>query len=236
MRAGGRGRSAPACPGDRLRSGGRRPPSSRPSFARRLPRYLALALVAPVALAALLPGPAAEAAEAATPTARAAATGCATTASSGFRPVGARFDVLGRELRVVPVRRTANGAIGTPPVTKAGKKMVGWDRYVRPGSGVGSVILDAHTWPDGSALGNTLLRSLRAGHTFALRAANGRTVCYRVQARRSYPAARVPRAKAFRDWGPEQAVIVVCSGRRLGPGKWTRRTIWYAVPLAPAAR
>ncbi|XBB66389.1 class F sortase [Nocardioides sp. WV_118_6] len=198
-------------------------------------RYLVLALAT---VAALLPGPSsaapAPAPAAADPAAR--ATTCATTASSGIRPVGARFDVLGREFRVVRVRRTASGAIGTPPVTKAGKKMVGWDRQVRPGAGVGSVILDAHTWPDGSALGNSLLSTLRAGHTFSLRAADGRTVCYRVHARRSYPAARVPRAKAFRDWGSEQAVIVVCSGRRLGPGKWTRRTVWYAVPLAVVPR
>jgi hypothetical protein len=190
-------------------------------------RFLLLALAT---VAALLPGPAPAGAE---PTARAA---CATTATSGFRPVGARVDVLGREFRVVRVRRTASGAIGTPPVTAAGKTMVGWDRGIRPGEGVGSVILDAHTWPDGSALGNALLSRLRAGHTFSLRAADGRTVCYRVRARRSYPAARVPRSKAFRTWGPEQAVIVVCSGRRLGPGRWARRTVWYAEPLAVAAR
>ncbi|MFD1250136.1 class F sortase [Nocardioides ginsengisoli] len=190
-------------------------------------RFLLLALAT---VATLLPGPAVAGAE---PAAR---TACATTARSGFRPVGARVDVLGRDVRVVPVRRTANGAIGTPPVTKAGKSLVGWDRATRPGAGVGSVILDAHTWPDGSALGNALLGRLRPGHTFSLRAADGRTVCYRVSARRSYPAARLPRAKAFRDWGPEQAVIVVCSGRRLGAGRWTRRTVWYAEPLVVVAR
>ena len=211
-------------------------------------RCLALALIAlttvlsglsglpglphPAAAAEAAPAPPAPAPPAPAPLARA---GCATTTSSAFRPARARIDVLGRDFRVVRVRRTAGGAIGAPPVTKAGKRMVGWDRYVRPGSGTGSVILDAHTWPDGSALGNDLLRTLRPGHVFSLRAADGRTVCYRVRERRSYPVARVPRAKAFRDWGPEQAVIVVCSGRRRGPGDWTRRTIWYARPLAVPA-
>ena len=31
--------------------------------------------------------------------------------------------------------------------------------------------------------------------------------------------------------GPPQIAIIVCSGRRLGPGHWTHRTIWFAKPV-----
>lgn len=90
----------------------------------------------------------------------------------------------------------------------------------------------AHTWPDGSALGNALLRSLRRGGQITFAGRGGDEVaCYRVTQRRSYRAERLPRRKAFRDWGPEQLVIVVCSGKRLGPGRWTHRTVWYATPV-----
>ena len=30
--------------------------------------------------------------------------------------------------------------------------------------------------------------------------------------------------------GQPQLAIVVCSGRRLGPGQWEKRTIWFARP------
>lgn len=158
---------------------------------------------------------------------------CRSTITTPLRPVSARFGAVrsGASFRVVPVGRTRDGAVGTPPVTRAGKQLVGWDRQTRPGARVGTVILDAHTWPDGSALGNALLRSLRSGALIAVRLADGRTACYQVRARRSYPASRVPRTRAFRSWGPEQLVMVVCSGKRLGPGRWTRRTVWYAVPV-----
>ncbi|MFC5731584.1 hypothetical protein ACFPQB_21920 [Nocardioides vastitatis] len=30
--------------------------------------------------------------------------------------------------------------------------------------------------------------------------------------------------------GRPRLAILVCSGRRLGPGSWSRRTVWYAEP------
>ncbi|WP_183407908.1 class F sortase [Nocardioides marmoriginsengisoli] len=155
---------------------------------------------------------------------------CTTNAVRGQRPRRASINGIGSGITVVRTPRTRTGAIGAPPTTRAGKKVLGWDPQTKPGSGTGSVILTAHTWPDGSALGNRLLRKLRRGGSFVLRAADGRRVCYDVVERRSYRANRLPRSKAFRPWGPEQAVIVVCSGRRTGPGKWSHRTVWYAKP------
>ncbi len=156
---------------------------------------------------------------------------CLTTATGPIRPAKAVIPALNRTVDVVGVGRKRNGAIGSPPVTSRGKRLMGWDRYNRPGTGRGSVILDAHTWPDGSALGNAMLRSLKTGSTFTIRDAAGRAVCYQIVERRSYRRSKLPRRKMFRTWGQEQAVIVVCSGKRLGPGNWLRRTVWYAVPV-----
>jgi hypothetical protein len=31
--------------------------------------------------------------------------------------------------------------------------------------------------------------------------------------------------------GPSRLAILVCSGRRRGPGDWSHRTIWFAKPI-----
>lgn len=163
------------------------------------------------------------------PTVAARAEPCATTATRPFRPRKIRFVGETPKLTVVRTPRR-KGVVGSPPVTTKGKRQVGWDPHGRPASGVGTVILTAHTWPDGTALGNKLLRRLHRGDRFVL-TAGGKAVCYRVTKRAAYKAKKVPRHKAFRYWGEEQAVIVACSGRRLGPGRWTKRTVWYAKPV-----
>ncbi len=123
--------------------------------------------------------------------------------------------------------------MGTPPVSNRGKWLMGIDAQVQPGEGEGSVIMVAHTWPDNSALGNAFLRSLQAGDRLTLSNGDGTaSACYQVSKRKKYAANRVPRRKAYRYWGPEQLVIVVCSGKRLGPGNWSHRTIWFATPVS----
>ncbi|HWI43561.1 MAG TPA: hypothetical protein VNS81_08055 [Nocardioides sp.] len=138
-----------------------------------------------------------------------------------------------RRARVLAVPRDARGVLGVPPV--ATKDVVGWDLGgVRPGDPHGHVLLDAHTWPDGSALGNALLRSLRRDGTILLRGVGGQRACYRVAKR-----VEVPVEAGYPGWeradGPPRVVIVVCSGRRLGPGHWTHRTLWFAEPVRPGA-
>jgi len=130
---------------------------------------------------------------------------------------------------VVPVGRDAQGVPGTPPLTDAGKKAFGWDEVgVWPSEGKGNVFLDAHTWPDGSALGNLLLDRLRAGQQIRLVGESGNAACYRVSERLEVFAADPPVERVYRTDGPEGLVIVVCSGKRLGPGEWTKRTLWFA--------
>jgi sortase (surface protein transpeptidase) len=105
-----------------------------------------------------------------------------------------------------------------------------WDREqgIRPGDPAGNVLLNAHTWPDGSALGNRLLAGLQVGDRIVVRGADDR-LCYRVTERVEVAAdADMPRY--YETAGPPQLAILVCSGRRLGPGKWEKRTVWFASP------
>jgi hypothetical protein len=136
-----------------------------------------------VAVAAVLGGLAVPGADAVAPARVRAAAACATPASA-FSPATAEIAAVGRSVRIVPVRRTASGAVGTPPTTRRGKWLMGLDPQVRPGAGKGTVIMAAHTWPDGSALGNALLRRLAVGDRLVLAKGDGSaTACYQITQR-----------------------------------------------------
>ncbi|HEX2895573.1 MAG TPA: sortase, partial [Marmoricola sp.] len=91
-----------------------------------------------------------------------------------------------------------------------------------------NVRFNAHTYPDGSALGNRLLARLKVGNRIILYG-NGVALCYRVNRK----VVTTPRRLGgyYSTTGKPKLAIVVCSGRRLGPGVWTNRTIWYAKPV-----
>jgi hypothetical protein len=151
-----------------------------------------------------------------------------------FVPTRAQLPSLGRTVRVIQVKRTSSGAVGAAPVTDAGKRVIAMDPRTKPGSRHGSVLLNGHTWPDGSAIGNAMLQNLWKSDGIVLADKDGHRACYVVSKRKSYPVHQVPERNAFRSSGPEQVVIVACSGKRTSPGHWTRRTLWYAKPLTPA--
>jgi hypothetical protein len=149
--------------------------------------------------------------------------------ASPFEPASIAVDGMKPTWPVVAVDRDAHGVPGTPPLTDAGKKVFGWDQAgTWPRDGAGNVFLDAHTWPDGSALGNLLLDRLHDGQQIRLVGASGAAACYRVSERVEVSAAHAPVERVYRTEGPEGLVIVVCSGKRLGPGEWTKRTLWFA--------
>lgn len=138
-------------------------------------------------------------------------------------------DVVGPASVVTPPR-DERGVPGVPPLTTSGKTVFAWDtaQGTRPGDRAGNVLLNAHTWPDGSALGNRLLAGLHLGDRIVVRGGESR-LCYRVTERVEVLAEeRMPRYYAVD--GPPQLAIIVCSGRRLGPGLWEKRTIWFAAP------
>jgi len=162
-----------------------------------------------------------------------AATGCAAPLRRPFVPRTIR--VAGSTWSVIAPPRDSAGVPGTPPLTSFGKQVFAWDpeQRIRPGDRRGNVLLNAHTWPDGTALGNQLLRSLEPGNRIVLRGKKGTQLCYRVTKRLEVAAAR-GYPPYYATAGPPQLAIIVCSPPRLGPGNWVNRTIWFAAPTSTA--
>jgi hypothetical protein len=152
--------------------------------------------------------------------------------SHAFTPRTITVAGVTRGATVVTPPRDADGVPGVPPLTTDGKEVFAWDRAqgIRPGDPAGNVLLNAHTWPDGSALGNRLLAGLHGGDRIVVQGDEAR-LCYRVTERVEVFAER-GLARFYDAEGPPQLAIVVCSGRRLGPGEWEKRTIWFASPAA----
>jgi len=148
-------------------------------------------------------------------------------------PTSVSIGDVDTSIEVVPLRRDANNVPGTPALSGSGKRQMAFDLGARilAGATRGNTLLNAHTFPDGSALGNDLLAELQEGEKVVLRGPEG-TICYRVtdrvEVRASDPVAT---DRYFARSGKPQIGIVVCSGKRLGPGNWSHRTIWYAAPI-----
>lgn len=157
------------------------------------------------------------------------------TCSRGARSFAPRTITVAGATRGAPVitpPRDAEGIPGVAPLNAYGKSVFAWDREqgTRPGDPRGNVLLNAHTWPDGSALGNRLLAALHKGDRIVVHGARAR-LCYRVTEEVEVLAEDgLPRYYTID--GPPQLAILVCSGRRLGPGLWEKRTVWFASPLA----
>ncbi len=152
------------------------------------------------------------------------------TADGRFVPTGITIPKVGRNIDVMALPRDPNGVPGTPPLTGGGKMSMAFDlgNGIRPGDSRGNALLNAHTYPDGSALGNKLLDGLQEGDRVRVHGPKG-YLCYEVTDRREVPAGVYK--PYFAKKGKPQIAIVVCSGQRLGPGLWTKRTIWFASPV-----
>ena len=148
-----------------------------------------------------------------------------------FVPKVVQIPGVDRSTTVLALNRDRRGVPRTPPLTDRGKWQFAWDKKanVRPGMKRGNVKLNAHTYPDGSALGNRLLGQLREGQLIIVLGDDGQRLCYKVSNRfevsgdRGYPP-------YYSTTGPHRLAILVCSGVRRGPGDWSKRTIWYAKP------
>jgi hypothetical protein len=150
--------------------------------------------------------------------------------SEAFDPHSVTVPGVTTRASVVTPPRDHEGVPGVPPLTSAGKSVFAWDREqgIRPGDAAGNVLLNAHTWPDGTALGNRLLARLHRGDRVVVFGTKAR-LCYRVTERVEVRADQgMPRY--YTTDGAPQLAILVCSGRRLGPGVWEKRTVWFASP------
>lgn len=134
------------------------------------------------------------------------------------------------EAGVVAVPRDENDVTGVLPLSD--KERFAWDMApsVQPGQRHGNVLLNTHTWADGSAAGNRLLDELEEGMRIVLRG-SGQRQCYEVDRRIEVPAAE-GYPPYYADDGPHRVAIIVCSGERTGPGEWSHRTIWFAGAVA----
>ena len=145
-------------------------------------------------------------------------------------PTSISIPGLDKQISVLPLPRIGK-VPGTAPLTLAGKQSMAFDlgSGILPGDRHGNALLNAHTYPDGSALGNKLLAGLKKGDEIVVKGLGGQ-ICYQVNDSEvvdDYDKGLRYYAKT----GAPQIAIIVCSGKRLGPGHWTTRTIWYASPV-----
>ena len=154
---------------------------------------------------------------------------CADQASEPFTPKQITVPGIIRNATVLALPRDGSNVPGVPPTMA--KQDIAWDRPpgIRPGEPKGNVLINTHTWPDGSALGNEFLSKLTVGKRIIVR--NGDTqLCYEVD-KRIEVLASDGYPPYYDKEGPPQLALLVCSGKRLGPGHWTHRTIWFAKPV-----
>jgi len=158
---------------------------------------------------------------------------CRSPASSAFEPT--RLDVAGEgSWPVIAMGRDADGTPQAP--ARNGSYLpweAGWDRLGPPPAyGLGNVGFTAHRYPNSPSLGNLMLQKLSEGDLLVVRGANGERLCVRVYDRIEVATTAYPEARVYDVHSqPQEYVFTVCSGERLGPGNWTKRTIWFARPV-----
>jgi hypothetical protein len=108
---------------------------------------------------------------------------------------------------------------------------------VKPGSASGLVVMTAHSWPDGTALGNWLMTHLAVGDVLVLDGDHGQRQCYRIAGKQIYPRESVPWTQTYGPHPPgtpPRLTITICYWPRLGPENWLNREVWTAVPITAA--
>ncbi|MFC5731587.1 MULTISPECIES: class F sortase [Nocardioides] len=203
--------------------------------AGRLTKLRATLVIGVVLGAALAAAPtAARASTDSTASRPAAARAACPAVTRPFKPTALTIPNVVQRTRVLALGRDRRGVPRTPPLTERGKWQFAWDKATRAGSRYGVVRLNAHTYPGsaGAALGNRLLSRLQVGARIVATGPDGARLCYRVTKRRSVRAERTSAfATYYHDSGPPRLAILVCSGKRRGPGNWSHRTIWWATPV-----
>ena len=162
---------------------------------------------------------------------------CYRGATAPFTPTRITVPGVTRDAEVLALPRDADNVPQAPPISDVGKTQFAWAVAPDPlpGSAEGNALFNAHTWPDGTALGNKLLDGLQVGDRIIVHGrshgAGAQTLCYQVT-KREVIVASDGSYEYYEREGPPQLALIVCSPPRLGPGNWLHRTIWYASPLA----
>ncbi|WP_183407237.1 class F sortase [Nocardioides marmorisolisilvae] len=155
---------------------------------------------------------------------------CGNPAQKPFVPKQISIAGVADHANVLALPRDGNNVPQAPPLSNVGKTEFAWDApTIKPGERKGNALFNAHTWPDGSAMGNHLLANLHVGDRIVV-FGKWETLCYKVTKRTVIVASQGSYEYYVQD-GPPQLALIVCSPPRLGPGNWYHRTIWYASPM-----
>lgn len=171
------------------------------------------------------------------PSSRPSSPGSTSSASTSSAPTSSASTAttVASDAPVMSLGLAADGTAAAPP--KDQPKTVGWYNLgPRPGSDKGKVVLTAHTYHRGGALGNALNseQGLRLGDVIRLTDASGRTLCYRhtrtakVMVKDYDPKSTV----LYDDHGAPMLAIVICWDYERSTKFWASRIIFYAEPLA----
>lgn len=152
---------------------------------------------------------------------------CDGGATKPFTPTSADIEDVAEGLPVQPLAR--DGEVPGVPPTSATHTVALDAPGPQPGSPRGLVRLNAHTWPNGAALGNAMLARFDVGDVLILRNGSAK-VCYRVTKRVEVDGDSTYDPFYALD-GPSEFAFIVCSGERRGPGDWAKRTIWFGEPI-----
>jgi Sortase domain len=150
-------------------------------------------------------------------------------ADGGTVPVAVALPDRSVSAAVVPTGTTPDGALDVPdPPTTVGW----WSPGALAGATSGTTVLAGHVDSAAAGLGTfAVLRQVGVGERVELRGADGRTLAYRVVARRQLEKAELP-ADLFARGGPPRLVLITCGGRFDRTARhYTDNVIVYTEPV-----
>lgn len=152
------------------------------------------------------------------------------------RPVRFTMPALGLDASIVSLSLTADGDLGTP--RDADRASAGWFPSVLAGAGRGTVLMDGHTYRDGSALFTVAFKQqVRTGMVMRLTCTDGYAFNYRVSeitldvSAADYPTVVTSRS-LYSAEGPSQLVMVTCTDYLPARQEWANRAIIIATPMS----
>jgi hypothetical protein len=149
------------------------------------------------------------------------------TPSARVVPTAVELPGRGVTATVVPTDTGPTGALVVPELPTVGW----WAPGAAAGSATGTTLLAGHVDSAAAGLGAfAALREVAVGERVVLRGADGRSLTYRVTARRQVAKAALP-ADLFAAGGPPRLALVTCGGRfDAATRHYTDNVIVYAEP------